>query len=61
MQGAPRENMTARNVLVVVNDYMRAFFDHSLRAKPSDLLDGSALSFRNVEVKQYGVRSVDRF
>jgi predicted dienelactone hydrolase len=50
----PGENVTARNALVVVNNYMRAFFDHSLRAQPSDLLDGSALPFRNVEVKRYG-------
>lgn len=57
MQQYPQENAMARNALVVVNDYMRAFFDHSLRAKPSDLLDGSALPFRNVEVKRYGVGS----
>jgi predicted dienelactone hydrolase len=49
----PQGNIPARNVLVIVNTYMRAFFDHYLRGGSNELLDGSALPLRNVEVKRY--------
>ena len=45
---------TARSVLVIVNTYMRAFFDHYLRGAPGPLLDRSTQPLRNVEVKRYG-------
>ncbi len=50
----PPGSVTERNVLVIVNTYTRAFFDHYLRGGPGDLLDGSTLPLRNVEVKRYG-------
>jgi hypothetical protein len=51
---SPQRNITERNVLVVVNRYLQAFFDHYLRGDPNQFLDGSALPYQNVELKRYG-------
>lgn len=50
----PQGNVTERDVLVIVNTYLRAFFDRYLRGGSKDVLDGSVLPFRNVELKRYG-------
>jgi hypothetical protein len=52
----PQGSVTERNVLVIVNTYARAFFDRYLKGGSKQLLDGSALPLRNVEVKRYGSR-----
>jgi hypothetical protein len=50
----PQGSVTERNVLVIVNLYVRAFFDRYLRAGSDELLDGSVKPFRNVLAEHYG-------